>query len=471
MTRSLLALLLAAAPFLTASQSGVADSRLFSIRADTSGTTIDQAFVNGQPLAVAGKSEGLTFFRIDDPVGVVTCRQQLVVVASTGERQEADIDLCAQNWQVSVHLTGSPVGRSDPDGAAPPTAASPQPPDAAVITAPTQLVTIVANDPAVRIDGIVLDGQPTPIVNRQGNRVAISVPGGPGKIRCDRDLSINLSDGRTLEREANICEHNWSVLAKISADDAAKLPSRPPPLAPPAPVAPAASPPVANAAVAAPPPSPVPPVPPAPVAAPSETASIANAVPAAPPPDAAQAPATGEVWSLEPGDQSLTISYGIPGKMGQFAARCQPGSGGIAMRTFQQLPNGHVEGPLLVTLGAGQLTRTYPAVKAPLLDKTDGIRLEFSTSPADSLWQALVNEPELWVQMGQAPKFSISLQGSAQQFAVFLRACAGQPDPKVVAGGIPNENGSVIAGQSRRGWHWHGWHWHGWHWHGWHWHR
>jgi hypothetical protein len=114
---------------------GVADSRLFSIRADKPGVTIDQASVNGQPLAVAGKSEGLTFFRIDDPVGVVSCRQQLMVVASTGERQVADIDLCAQNWQVSVHLTGSPVERPDPAGATPPATASPQPPDAAVITA------------------------------------------------------------------------------------------------------------------------------------------------------------------------------------------------------------------------------------------------------------------------------------------------------------------------------------------------
>jgi hypothetical protein len=424
--------------------------------------TIDKAFVNGQPLAVAGKSEGLTFFRIDDPVGVVSCRQQLVVVASTGERQGSDIDLCAQNWEVSVHLTGSPVEQSDPAGAPQPAAAPSQPPDAAVITAPTQLVTITADDPAVRIDGIVLDGQPVPIVNRQGNRAAISVSGGPGRIRCDRDLSLNLSDGRTVERKTNICDHNWSVLAKISDDDAPKLPSGPPPPTPAAPVAPVAPPPVASAAVAAPPSSPVPPGTPPPAAAPSEAASIANAAPAAPPPPASQAPASGEVWSLEPGDRSLTISYGIPGKMGRFAARCQPGAGGIAMRTFQQLLNVHVEGPLLVTLGAGQLTRTYPAVKAPLLDKTDGLRLEFSTSPADSLWQALINETELRVQMGQAPEFSIPLTGSAEQFAMFIQACVGEANQKVVAGGIPDEN------RDRRGRHWHGWHWHGWHWHGWH---
>jgi hypothetical protein len=203
MTRSLLALLLATALFLTDSLPGAADSRLFSIRADKPGVTIDQAFVYGQPLAIAGRSEGLTFFRIDDPVGVIGCKQQLVVVASSGERQGADIDLCAQNWQVSVHLTGSPVGQSDPAGAAPSAAASPQPPQAPVITAPIQLVTIAADDPAVRIDGIVLDGQPTPIVNRQDNRVAISVSGGPGRIRCGRDLSLNLSDGRTVERKAN----------------------------------------------------------------------------------------------------------------------------------------------------------------------------------------------------------------------------------------------------------------------------
>jgi hypothetical protein len=146
---------------------------------------------------------------------------------------------------------------------------------------------------------------------------------------------------------------------------------------------------------------------------------------------------------VEPGAGSVTIGYGIPGEMGLFAARCQPGSGGDAMRAFQQSPN--LEGPLLVTLRAGQLTRTYPAVKAPLPDGAHGIRLEFWTSSADSLWQAMVNGPSLQVQIGNAPEFSIPLQGSVEQFAVFLRACGSQT--KIVAGDIPNENGSVPAGR------------------------
>jgi hypothetical protein len=313
----------------------------------------------------------------------------------------------------------------------------------------------------VRIDGIVLDGQPTPIVNRQGNRVAISVSGGPGRIRCERDLTLNLSDGRTIERKANICDHNWSVLAKISADGAPKLPSGPSLATPAAPIAPAAPPPVASAAVAAPSPSPVPPVPPAPAAAPTEAASIANAAPAAPPLAAAQAPASAEVWSLEPDDRSLTIGYGIPGKVGQFAARCQPGSGGVGIRAFQQLPSGHVEEPLLVTLRVGQLTRTYPAVKAPLPDKAEGIRLEFWTSSADSLWQALVNEADLRVQMGQAPEFSISLWGSTDQFALvrqtrrLLRAATKTDQPlagrSTVAGTGTAGTGTVGTGTSNRG--------------------
>src|SRR5262245_7108861 len=77
-----------------------ADSRLFSARADKEGVTIDQASASGKALSVAGKGGGVTFFRMDNPAGAIDCRQHLAFVASTGERQEKDVDLCAENWQV-----------------------------------------------------------------------------------------------------------------------------------------------------------------------------------------------------------------------------------------------------------------------------------------------------------------------------------------------------------------------------------
>jgi hypothetical protein len=105
MTRTALALAAVAAFVVT--QSAFAESRLFGVRGDKPGVTIDQALVNGQALTVAGKGGGVTFFRLDNPSGAIDCHQHFAFVASTGERQEADVDLCGQNWQLTLHLATS----------------------------------------------------------------------------------------------------------------------------------------------------------------------------------------------------------------------------------------------------------------------------------------------------------------------------------------------------------------------------
>ena len=137
MSRTALAMAAAAALLTTLIEPAAAESRLFSARADKEGVTIDQALVKGQGLTVAGKGGGVTFFRIDNPGGQIDCHQHFTFVASTGERQESDVDLCAQNWQVSLHLTST---RQMVVEAAPaPAAASPaaEPPAADAGQAPT----------------------------------------------------------------------------------------------------------------------------------------------------------------------------------------------------------------------------------------------------------------------------------------------------------------------------------------------
>src|SRR6478672_11216913 len=110
---------LAAAALLACALPALADSRLFSVRADKPGATVDQAFVDGQALAVAGKGGGVTFFRVDNPGGVIACRQHFAFVASTGERQEADVDLCAQNWQLTLKLGTPAVAAAPPPSPSP----------------------------------------------------------------------------------------------------------------------------------------------------------------------------------------------------------------------------------------------------------------------------------------------------------------------------------------------------------------
>src|SRR5258708_31277775 len=104
MTRTKLALA-AGTALVILTQSAFAESRLFSVRSDKPGITIDQALVNDKGLTVAGKGGGVTFFRMDNPSGAIDCHQHIAFVASSGERQESDVDLCAQNWQVTLHLT------------------------------------------------------------------------------------------------------------------------------------------------------------------------------------------------------------------------------------------------------------------------------------------------------------------------------------------------------------------------------
>src|SRR5262249_9797460 len=146
MMRPAAALVLAALPMTVALTTAAADSRLFSVRADKPGATVDQVLVNGRALKVAGKGGGLTFFQIDDPVGVVGCVQHFVFVASTGEAQRMDVDLCARNWQVSIHLAGSAPADAKPADTPPSGGAAAPPPVAAAITGATQPVTIATDD-------------------------------------------------------------------------------------------------------------------------------------------------------------------------------------------------------------------------------------------------------------------------------------------------------------------------------------
>src|SRR5262249_28904031 len=146
-------------------------------------------------------------------------------VASTGERQEKDIDLCTENWQLTLHLTAraivaepkalvaaplpKPAAAGPEPAAVEPPPPPPQPPQAGagepaagpapktpvtgVMTGPTQTVTITTDDPAIGIESVFLERQPVQIQNRQGNSVEIAVGGGPGRIACQRDLGVKLS--------------------------------------------------------------------------------------------------------------------------------------------------------------------------------------------------------------------------------------------------------------------------------------
>jgi len=466
MSRTALAMAAAAALLTTLIEPASAESRLFSARADKEGVTIDQALVKGQGLTVAGKGGGVTFFRIDNPGGQIDCHQHFTFVASTGERQESDVDLCAQNWQVSLHLTstrqmvveaapapaaaspaaeppaadagqaptgdaaqppadngqppaadnGQPAAAEPPAApaeAAQPPAAGAQGPAAGIIAGSTQMVTITTDDPAIGIDEVFIEKESIEIQSKQGNSVEVAVGGGPGQIPCQRDLGLKLSDGRTIARQVNICDHNWSVLVMLGGGEAPAAAATPP-----------ATPPAA------------PPQPP-----------VANAPPAEPAPPPGPTLAQGEAWAFTPGAGTVTVIYGVPrSERGDFTASCRPGGRDITVGILRPMPGGQVGEPLPISLGAGALARTYRAVASPIVNVAAGPHPQFKTTPADALWQALIHEKVLVVQVGQAPPFSIPLQGSGQAIKPFLAACAGAPPPPPAAAGGPPPPPAAAAG-------------------------
>jgi hypothetical protein len=200
-----------------AAPSAEADSRIFSVKTTQPGVTIEQASRDGQPLAIAGRDTVATLFRIDSPAAAVPCSNHLLFTVSTGEQIDRIVDLCANNWQLTLAVGGVTTGPRN------------------------QIVTIATDDPGVGINEVYLERQPVPIVSRVGNAVRVQLNGGSAGVQCARDLGLALSDGRRIARGVNICNANWSLVVALVGDTgappAALPPANPPPVAPPPPSA------------------------------------------------------------------------------------------------------------------------------------------------------------------------------------------------------------------------------------------
>ena len=112
---------------------------------------------------------------------------------------------------------------------------------------------------------------------------------------------------------------------------------------------------------------------------------------------------------------------------------------------FQPVPAESAGEPLEVTLHAGDVARTYPAVRVPIPVGVEGTGLELWTSSADSLWQALVGQSRLEVQIGRAPAVAIPLRGASGPLQVFLRACTNPGQSKVAEGDLRGREEVAVA--------------------------
>ncbi len=188
----------------------LADSRLFSIQTDIPGLTVTDARQGGTPLAVAGSSGDVTFFRIDNPAGAVPCSATLTLGISDGSSLTRTIDFCAQNWDVTVVLTE----------------ASPSP-------GGTQ-VTVTTDDPSAVITSVFVAGEEVPLATSPGPAVAIATTALGISGGCERDMAVGLADGRLVARVVNICVGGNVITVPLIGASAPGEGEGPPPLPTPA---------------------------------------------------------------------------------------------------------------------------------------------------------------------------------------------------------------------------------------------
>ncbi len=387
-----------------AAGSASAESRLFSVRTDQPSVTIVQAARNGQPLSVAGQNGGATFFRIDNPAGQVPCANHFQFVASNGASVDAPVDLCANNWALTVA-----VGATAPA----PAAAAPAPMPAPQTTASVagQPLAIATDDEDVTITDVFLNGQAVPIAGRQDPYVEIMLPPSAQGSQCSRDLGLGLSDGRRIARQVDVCRSNFVVV--VSLVGGVPPPAIPPSLRQPARVQPL-------------PPATIQPLPPAPVAA----APVLTPVPP-------QQAVAGMQWLFSAPGNTATVAYGLPDGSSAFRAVCMPRAGGITITLGGSAPEVRPGGYVPVRLIVGAYSRAYTATGSQR-SEIDGLSHPvFQTAASDPLWSALITARTFTVAIGTGAPIPLSLAGSAPPVKQFLALCAGQPILAPIPSGAP----------------------------------
>ncbi|MTI01137.1 hypothetical protein [Roseibium sp. RKSG952] len=373
---------------------------------------------------------------------------------------------------------------------------------AAAQTAPENLrINLEPAKPGIR--SVLIDKKYKPIISRDDEGVVIDTIGSaPGLPDCTVTLEITLENSRVLHRDADICTGD-TVVVDVKSGGASVSASRvvggtTGPVAPSREPAPESAP-VITAQPSQPQQqssSPQPsenttgqqrqsdanqtsgsdtllkPLEPArdPIAAPSDLPSIVQESLARQ--SAGSAAAAGEVtispsgdrtWHAEtgtgPGDLSQLI-HGVPGTNDtDFRAYCRTQSGDATVvfsQTNRNVRDG-VSHP--VRISAADFSRTYDAVGSPMNNQTGQSYPQITLPMSDPLWQELVRQREITVEVQGLPPYQVSLKGSASPVKRFMTVCSqaqqiisdnpigGYPDTEPGADLSCNELGRVRSPQ------------------------
>ena len=392
-----------------------ADSRLFSARSDKNDVTVTGASLNGKELSVAGQGGGVTFFRIDNPGGPVSCTSRISFTGSNGQAVTLDANICSDGGKVTVPFsTASKTPPApEPPRPAPGTAQPPQPPSAGELPKPpsggqtpppaggqtpppaggdqaqqpaaqppgTRLVTISIDDPAIAIDSVFMGGKPVAIHRRLDNAVEVLVAPGENGIACSRDLGLVLSDGRRIARAVDICADDWKVSVRLLS-------------------------------------------------------SGGTAVPPPPPATAGQPePPSGDaVWAFSSTTSNGSLIFGVPQTDdSEFTAVCEPQSREVTISLARSAPGLQPGATVTVNFSAGSFSRGYPATGSDVSQLSGLSNPLIKVKTDDPLWQAIIGESALTIRIGPAVPYSLSLKGSAAKTRPFLAYCNPPPPaPPVV---------------------------------------
>jgi len=164
--------------------------------------------------------------------------------------------------------------------------------------------------------------------------------------------------------------------------------------------------------------------------------------------DVIVSPSEDRVWNAEPGNlpgARTTLTHGVPETDDtDFFAVCQTQSGNATV-VFSQTSATTREGAYqTVRVSAGAYDQIYEAVGSSTGNQYGQSFPQAVVPMTDPLWEAMIREGEIRIEIEGVPPYSVSLKGSANPVKLFVATC-GEPQQIVSDNGIP-VNGAEEAG-------------------------
>ena len=330
-------------------------------------------------------------------------------------------------------------------------------------------VNVVPASPGIR--SILIDKKYRPIINRDKDGVIIDTLGSSGTVPpCDVKLEVTLENSRVLHRDAHLCSGDTLVVdveldgkpgqARViqgtgGSVSSAKAPAAQKTQAVSTTTAPAET--SAKSGLEAVSPStdssPLKPLEPVntPIDAPATTTTAALD------PQSGQTsgvisgfvsttPSDARTWKVQtgtgPGSPSTLIHEGEGSNDADFLARCDTQSG-VATISLRRTSSSITQGlSHPVRLGTDTFTTSHFAIGSPTNNAQNASFPEVQLAMTDPLWQGLIKDSVVNVEVDGLPPYSISLKGSASPVRLFVAACS---EAQVIVGEEQNGLGGSTS--------------------------